>query len=363
MVHFRPQGTDTVPAMLTPGEFVINRSAAQKNLPLLQAINNGSKGYSSGGVIYAADGAMIDMAGSGGGGRASSEDAKIRLKSAEKALGYKHLNEIMQHYPAMIEKMEDLVSPITIARMRQDEFGGMTTDLVRTTNLDEQIRQLQQAGMQAEADELFKIRIGMTDGLINARKLLADAVRGAGRDGIAGTFDDMTFLDDLSTNLAAASLASPPILSQLFDVLSLPVDAMRGDAVGVGLSLASMGPIAGRSFDALQVARGTKLSRLGKKFQAYRGVSERDLERLAKIMNDFHGGVRGKSVAVPNEMIPLMASIRDGGKLTGDIHQDVVRKYFDKLQEALEDLYPDRFDDQLRLGILGGTVRDMTHSQ
>ena len=36
-----PSGTDTVPAMLTEGEFVVNQRAAQKNLPLLTAINNG----------------------------------------------------------------------------------------------------------------------------------------------------------------------------------------------------------------------------------------------------------------------------------------------------------------------------------
>jgi hypothetical protein len=35
-------GTDTVPAMLTPGEFVINRSAAQEHRPLLEAVNSGA---------------------------------------------------------------------------------------------------------------------------------------------------------------------------------------------------------------------------------------------------------------------------------------------------------------------------------
>ncbi len=51
---FRPQGTDTVPAMLTPGEFVVNRKAAQKNMGLLQSINGGKvTGYSNGGkVLY-----------------------------------------------------------------------------------------------------------------------------------------------------------------------------------------------------------------------------------------------------------------------------------------------------------------------
>ena len=45
--------TDTVPAMLTPGEFVINKKSTKKNLSLIQAINNGEKvpGYNIGGMI------------------------------------------------------------------------------------------------------------------------------------------------------------------------------------------------------------------------------------------------------------------------------------------------------------------------
>ena len=60
LVNFAPRGTDTVPAMLTPGEFVVNRSATQKNLPLLKSLNSGSKGYNRGGVIYAAGGMHLD---------------------------------------------------------------------------------------------------------------------------------------------------------------------------------------------------------------------------------------------------------------------------------------------------------------
>ena len=36
-----PKGTDTVPAWLTPGEFVVNAKATKQNLPLLRAINDG----------------------------------------------------------------------------------------------------------------------------------------------------------------------------------------------------------------------------------------------------------------------------------------------------------------------------------
>jgi TP901 family phage tail tape measure protein len=57
LIPYEPKGTDTVPAMLTPGEFVVNRSATQANLPLLKAINNGqTKAYSKGGVVYLAAG-------------------------------------------------------------------------------------------------------------------------------------------------------------------------------------------------------------------------------------------------------------------------------------------------------------------
>jgi TP901 family phage tail tape measure protein len=40
--EFKPMGTDTVPAMLTEGEFVVNADAAKQNMPLLKAINNGA---------------------------------------------------------------------------------------------------------------------------------------------------------------------------------------------------------------------------------------------------------------------------------------------------------------------------------
>ncbi len=47
---FIPRGTDTVPAMLTPGEFVVNRSAVQRgnNMQILRAMNSGSGSAASG---------------------------------------------------------------------------------------------------------------------------------------------------------------------------------------------------------------------------------------------------------------------------------------------------------------------------
>jgi len=68
---FQPKGTDTVPAMLTPGEFVIRKSAVDKiGVGALQQINNGSsnvvpssgstKGFNLGGSVrYLDDGGIL----------------------------------------------------------------------------------------------------------------------------------------------------------------------------------------------------------------------------------------------------------------------------------------------------------------
>lgn len=55
------QGTDRVPAMLTPGEFVVNRQSAQRHMPVLNAINSGH--YARGGVVqYLSGGGAVQPA-------------------------------------------------------------------------------------------------------------------------------------------------------------------------------------------------------------------------------------------------------------------------------------------------------------
>jgi hypothetical protein len=74
---FVPKGTDTVPAMLTPGEFVVRRSAVQRgnNLSILQSMNSGgstAKGMSRGGQVkYFDNGGSV---GGGGGGMGISPE-------------------------------------------------------------------------------------------------------------------------------------------------------------------------------------------------------------------------------------------------------------------------------------------------
>jgi hypothetical protein len=58
LMSVQPKGTDTVPAMLTPGEFVVNRESTQQYLPLLRSINSGN--YAGGGLTkYMAQGGVV----------------------------------------------------------------------------------------------------------------------------------------------------------------------------------------------------------------------------------------------------------------------------------------------------------------
>jgi TP901 family phage tail tape measure protein len=72
--------TDTVPAMLTPGEFVINKESTKKNYDLLTAINNGKvDGYNKGGGV--ANPMRMFY------GNYTKEEIKARAKSIKKAGG------------------------------------------------------------------------------------------------------------------------------------------------------------------------------------------------------------------------------------------------------------------------------------
>jgi TP901 family phage tail tape measure protein len=59
--------TDTVPAMLTPGEFVVNKESTQNNLDVLKAINSGTPmnlgGQMKGGILHAMAGAIASSFG------------------------------------------------------------------------------------------------------------------------------------------------------------------------------------------------------------------------------------------------------------------------------------------------------------
>jgi hypothetical protein len=75
-VNFKPKGTDTVPAMLSPGEFVIQRSAVQKiGVGNLNAINSGKP-------VYASDG--LNLAGLAGVDTSKKDELPDFVKNAPK---------------------------------------------------------------------------------------------------------------------------------------------------------------------------------------------------------------------------------------------------------------------------------------
>lgn len=62
-VDYQPKGTDTIPAMLTRGEYVVNADATAKNLGVLEAINKSKGGYIGGGVQYLQGGGLAGATG------------------------------------------------------------------------------------------------------------------------------------------------------------------------------------------------------------------------------------------------------------------------------------------------------------
>lgn len=80
LINFEPKGSDTVPAMLTPGEFVINARATAQHLPLLKAINSG-KGFSKGGVVYLAEGTKEPVAAYGTSREQQARDRELFIST------------------------------------------------------------------------------------------------------------------------------------------------------------------------------------------------------------------------------------------------------------------------------------------
>ena len=106
MVDFAPKGSDTVPAMLTPGEFVVNRAATQKNLPLLKNIN--SNKYSSGGKVkYYNDGGWV--------GVDNGKTSQQATNNARGVMSNMEIKETDESYPDIKNLPNKMMSLFTLA--------------------------------------------------------------------------------------------------------------------------------------------------------------------------------------------------------------------------------------------------------
>ena len=134
---FVPRGTDTVPAMLTPGEFVVNRAAVQRgnNLALLMAMNGGggassmggAMGMSRGGVVYMADGGLL------------GELKEMYASAGSSIIGQDNMSSLMSAQESVLEGMsgvftgpgEDMVNGLK--EMFENSLGGKVFGMFEET--------------------------------------------------------------------------------------------------------------------------------------------------------------------------------------------------------------------------------------
>lgn len=105
-VGFAKRGTDTMPAMLTPGEFVVRRSAVQRgnNLNMLRAMNGGDNSKSMGGTVYAS-----------GGGSAPSNSNGMGFDFASINKAANSMESVSKSMKEMITKLGQLKLNVTLA--------------------------------------------------------------------------------------------------------------------------------------------------------------------------------------------------------------------------------------------------------
>jgi TP901 family phage tail tape measure protein len=129
MGKFIPRGTDTVPAMLTPGEFVVRRDAVNRgnNLALLQAINTGTTstnnmvaGFAKGGRVQYFDEGSKNPVSQVGGGVGMGLDPAILSKFSDA------LNNFNDQLKTSIDKLTTTKFQVTLdtANVNVNLTGG-----------------------------------------------------------------------------------------------------------------------------------------------------------------------------------------------------------------------------------------------
>jgi len=333
MINFQPRGTDTVPAMLTPGEFVINRQAAQSNLPLLQQINSG-KAYSRGGVVYAQFGGEIDQNVGVGTDEQMMRDQEMKagyeakIRRENRANKIATIKEAMQKYPQLILDLSDSVRPVTVFDMMSNKFKT-------TTKFDEAIARVRSQDTVL-ADELFSYRLS-TPGIVSSlHEELNNYKRISGFDGKYGTWDDTEFLDDISMTLAGLGLI--PAIGNIFDLASIPIDLLRGDTTSAGLSSLSLIEGVGQAAGATKMANLATASTAGMAGifatrAANRGIDYEGASNLFDLIND----IKAKGNLKPgSERLNILDTLQTA--LSGKTSSAKAAKAAEAYEKAIKDL-------------------------
>ena len=170
LINFEPKGTDTVPAMLTPGEFVVNAKATRENLPLLRAINKGAKGYSRGGVAYLQRGGQPDPAADPQGAADAQANNELRdmLNQLDDEERRVYSDEFRQYYSRMSPHQEAIdrgvplwvvlrerqIYPEVVKQTRALYFAKLKAARAEYVASQKQRRQLAQQKEPPNADQI-----------------------------------------------------------------------------------------------------------------------------------------------------------------------------------------------------------------
>jgi Phage-related minor tail protein len=145
-INFQPKGTDTVPAMLTPGEFVVNRTATSANLPLLKSINSGN--YNNGGMVtpkYLSTGGVLS-------GASSAVSSYLKLDQSTQSI----LTSFTARFEQTVKNLT--ANPITI--------HGLDAIATFTKNIDAMTKQLASLDIapKIEINATHEVNINLKDG-------------------------------------------------------------------------------------------------------------------------------------------------------------------------------------------------------
>lgn len=135
---FVPRGTDTVPAMLTPGEFVVNRQAVQQgnNLAMLTAMNSnaagagsgtGRRAMSRGGTVYANTGGLISRLFGGG---SSSLLSTVNLLKDAFSKGTQNFNNAITKMGMIVDRLNNTQLSVALTTPQNINVTLGTSDFV-----------------------------------------------------------------------------------------------------------------------------------------------------------------------------------------------------------------------------------------
>jgi hypothetical protein len=132
LVNFQPRGSDTVPAMLTPGEFVVNRKATKQNLGLLQQIN--SQKFNSGGLVqspqYLAEGGGALKASSG-----SSGNGVLSIDTTSLDSAFSPFNSSVSSFSSAVDQFGNVAGVVAGAFSGLDNVVNAFTALSAASSL------------------------------------------------------------------------------------------------------------------------------------------------------------------------------------------------------------------------------------